>query len=60
MGLTVNAIVPRVNGGGRRKICNTQRCYRAQGALEEEPGPALKSRGNVGGAFRQQSKAEAK
>lgn len=42
------------------KICNAQRCSRAQGALEEEPVPALKSRGNVGGAFRQQNKAEAK
>lgn len=49
MGLTVNAhqeLIVEEEG----KMCNAQRCYRDQAALEEEPVPALKSRGNVGGA----------
>lgn len=35
------------------KICNAQRCYRAQIALEEEPVPALKSRGESGNRVKQ-------
>lgn len=59
MGLTVNAnqeLIVEEEG----KICNAQRCYRDQVALEEEPVPALKSKGIVGGASGQQSKAEVK
>lgn len=49
MGLTANAhqeLIVEEDG----KMCNAQRCYRDQVALEEEPVPVLKSRVNVGGA----------
>ena len=49
MELTVNAHQELIVEEG--KMWNAQRSYRDQVALEEEPVPALKSRGNVGGAF---------